>query len=85
MRFILYRTKGAPAEAPLTVGAQVGESTVADITAALADAGTPGVHSMRIFLELGAKGIDAARAAIGDAKYHHPAGEVDLRAPIYDP
>jgi hypothetical protein len=64
MRYVLFRTKSVPG-ARLRVGALVGDATVADISAALADAGeAPGCASMRAFLELGAKGAAVADAAI---------------------
>jgi hypothetical protein len=85
MRLVLFRAKGAAAGAPLRVGAQVGDSAVADVSAALADSGVPGVSSMRVFLEMGDKGKAVAASAIAADKYHVPVADVDLRAPIYDP
>jgi hypothetical protein len=85
MRYVLFRAKGAAADAALNVGVMVGGDAVADVTAALADAGTPAVHSMRVFLEMGARGADTARGAAADVKYRRALADVDLRAPIYDP
>jgi len=87
MRYVLYRLKTASstANSDLTVGAMVNDTTVANVTAALQDNGVPNVHSMRVFLEMGEKSSAIAKAAVGDAKYHRSTGEVDLRAPIYDP
>ncbi len=85
MRLVLFRAKGTAATDPLRVGAQVGDAAVADVSAALADSGVPGVSSMRVFLEMGEKGKAVAQTAIATAKYHVPMADVELRAPIYDP
>jgi hypothetical protein len=87
MRYVLYRSKSASSTSndALTIGAMVNDTTVADVTAALNDNGVPNVHSMRIFLEMGEKSAAIAKAAVADTKYHRATGDIDLRAPIYDP
>ena len=83
MRLVLFRTKGADAAAQLRVGAQHAGGGVADISAAAADQGLS-LHSMRVFLEMGAAGAALAQAALANPAYLRPAEHVELRAPIYD-
>ena len=83
MRLVLFRTRGADAAAQLRVGAQTAAGGVADISAAAADQGLS-LHSMRVFLEMGAAGAALAKAALANPAYLRPAEHVELRAPIYD-
>jgi hypothetical protein len=84
MRYVLFRTKGAAADAALNVGVELGDGgDVADISAAFAASGKT-VHSMRTFLELGAEGRAVAESAAGNASLIRKRDTVELRAPIYD-
>ena len=83
MRFVLF-VNGAASNDAHRVGALVGDSAVADITAALHDEGLV-VTSMRKFLELGPRGRAAADKAVKEPVYHRERSAVRLRAPIYDP
>jgi hypothetical protein len=83
MKLVLFVNR-APGATLTRVGVLVDEHTVADVTAAFADAGAQ-VASMRKFLELGAEGRKVAELAVKEKAYHRPRELVTLRAPIYDP
>ena len=86
MRYVLFKPLAEPA-APLRIGAlHPNGADVADVTAALQDAGSAPISSMRVFLTLGTAACRAAaERALADAKYHRPLAATNLRAPIYDP
>lgn len=84
MRLVLFREKGAAADAALNVGVELGDGgDVADVSAAFAATGKS-VHSMRLFLELGDAGRAVAEAASKDASLIRKRDTIELRAPIYD-
>lgn len=85
VRYVLWKPRSADA-APLRIGALLPTGDVADVTAALQDAGSAAISSMRVFLGLGPAACRAAaERALADPVYHRAAASVNLRAPIYDP
>ena len=85
VRYVLWKPRSADA-APLRIGALLPTGDVADVTAALQDAGSAAISSMRVFLGLGPAACRAAaERALADPVYHRAAASINLRAPIYDP
>jgi hypothetical protein len=83
MRLTLFTVKGVESSVHRVGALLPNGASIADVTAALADTGIQ-VNSMRVFLDLEAKGTAAAHTAIANSAYHISLENVVLKAPILD-